>query len=240
MEGDLHGFKQHQPSIYYFNSAGIATQEFSLDDKYLPNKKSNRGIFDNKGPEAFTYYSENNKDHFMISSEITLKQDEQKNKYPIRLGILETQKTKNRWETPKLKKEFLYLLDDSNTSLVDMVYYAPNTIITLERIFNPLSIYISGKIYIVTWNSITSDTKALKRLEKIDLSALVPVTKKLLVDLDEVAKSAQLKLDNFEGITIIPNSNSNEVILGIVSDNNYNSMQQTVFAGFSIEKEVLK
>jgi hypothetical protein len=240
MEGNLQGFKQHLPSIYYFNPQGIEIQQFSLDDKYLPNKRSNRGIFENKGPEAFTYYSENNQDHFIISSEITLKQDEQKNKYPIRLGILDSKKTNGLWESPKLKKEFLYFLDHSNTSLVDMVYYAPNTILTLERIFNPLSLYISGKIYKVTWNSITSDTQALERLEKVDLKALIPVTKKLLIDLDEVEKKAQLKLDNFEGITIIPSSNSNEVILGIVSDNNYNSMQQTVFAGFSIKKEVLK
>jgi hypothetical protein len=175
-----------------------------------------------------------------MTSEVPLKQDEQNNFYPIRLGIMNTKKINGQWEIPKLQKEYLYPLDDNNTGLVDITYYAPNTIITLERIFNPLSLSITGKIYKVTWSSTTSDIQNIERLEKINPATLIPVAKTLLIDLNEVEKFAQLKLDNFEGLTIIPSSNPNEVVLGIVSDNNYNSIQQTVFAGFSINKEVLK
>jgi len=240
MEGDLHGFKKHPPAIYYFDMTGIELQQFILPDLYLGNIKNNRGILDNKGPEAFTYFKDNNQDYFILSSEFPLKQDEQKKSYPIRLGFMTTKLNNKIWNKPITTKEFLYLIDDEKTGLVDMSVYSPQIILTLERTFNPFTMHVSGKIFKVSWDQKSSNIINIPRLEKTDLSKLIPVKKTLLVDLEEIAINAGLTLDNFEGITIIPSGNDKEVVLGIVSDNNYNPMQQTVFAGFKVKKAALK
>ncbi len=99
--------------------------------------------------------------------------------------------------------------------------------LSLERSFNPLTGF-SIRLFQLAMGGATDISGVLSL--KGDLSAIQPVRKNLLLDLNELG----IRLDNLEGMTLGPRLPDGSQSLVLVSDDNFNAGQVTQFLLFRL------
>lgn len=86
-------------------------------------------------------------------------------------------------------------------------------------------------------NTISSNTTDISGIEALKKGHFTPVEKELLANLDDYTASFKKDfqtLDNIEGITLGPKLSNGHQTLLLVSDNNFNKKQRTLFLAFEI------
>lgn len=143
----------------------------------------------------------------------------------------------------KMKNEFFYILDempsrDIDNGLVDIALIDNLHFYTLERAWNPATKKNNIRIFECY---ITPETSDVSKIEKLSLKLqkkLFPVAKKLIANLDDYLQEiTPHQLDNIEGMAIGPQLPSGNQSLILVSDNNFQKSQRTLFIAFEIEKK---
>jgi hypothetical protein len=215
--------KGMDPSFFSVNELGEfktdykIPQYFRATGKYRPR---DNGVFEGLSKDF-------NNDGYWIATELPLKTDGPKPKFtettsPVRFTFFNKE--------GETTKQFAYLLDRvgkrplgdfSVNGVTDLLAYAPNKLLIIERS------YSSGyknqgnviKLYSVN-HSNAVNTINIKRLTKVNY---YPVKKDLIFDFATVQEQLTNKsIDNIEGMCfgpILPNGNKSIIL---ISDNNFN------------------
>ncbi|HBB32292.1 MAG TPA: endonuclease/exonuclease/phosphatase [Cyanobacteria bacterium UBA8803] len=136
---------------------------------------------------------------------------------------------------PMLVAEHLYLLDPAPKGTIDngltelVALDTQGRFLSLERTYGLFG--VRAKIYQISLGGAT-DTSNIASLSG-DISQIVPVQKKLLLDLSELG----IYLDNLEGMTLGPRLPDGSQSLLLVSDDNFSDTQLTQFLMFSLKSE---
>src|SRR5690606_32370787 len=113
---------------------------------------------------------------------------------------------------------------DEDNGLVDMAYISEDKLLTLERSYDARRNKVTAKIYMTDLKGAVDYSNVQSFQKHSAEQKVVPVKKKLVLDLDDLLPSlpkALRKIDNIEGIAIGPKlPNGNSTIL-LVSDNNF-------------------
>jgi len=228
-EGDVN--RQIQPFI----------KEFSLDGKYLrslplPDKiliKPNSGIRNNLSLESLTVTPD--KKSLFAATENALFQDGEKATLtagtPVRIWRYDL----NNYQP---QEEYLYLTEPiaaASTSegglmtngLVELLALSDRHLLSLERSFS-----VGPGNFIKLFDISLEGATNIKDIDNLqqEMAQIVPVRKKLLLDLNNLG----ITLDNIEGMTFGPTLADGRPSLVLVSDNNFNLFQVTQFLAFKL------
>lgn len=122
--------------------------------------------------------------------------------------------------------------DWRNHGLVDMIKYGDDWL-SMERS------YIAGlnRNHTMLYRVKPDKGQDIRGIIQLHKNKIVPLEKELLSDFDSLIPRLKTKrLDNFEGMSIGPKlPNGNDTLI-VVSDNNFNASQRTVFLFFEIVK----
>ncbi len=234
-EGDVR--QQINPFIKEFSlSSGQELTSLPIPNKFLPEKSGKRGIRNNLAFESLTMTPD--KKYLFTATENALFQDgsEAKPKISSPCRILQYNLI-----TKKPDKEFLYLteaiaplfnlsprFDSGLTDLIALDNYG--NFLSIERTFTGLGFSIA--IYQFSIEG-ADDISKTESLATVDLKNIKPVQKKLLFDL----RKLDLALDNIEGLTLGSKLPDGQRSLILVSDNNFNPLQQTQILAFKLKME---
>lgn len=213
-----------------------------LSDKSPENPEPTRGIRENLGFEALTINNVSSlpDDPFRIftATESSLLQDspseivsqeEIGNFLQPRIRMLHY--VVNSVGSPGLLAEHLYLEDAApgivvKNGLTELLVFQEKYFLSLERTFGIFG--FGAKIFQVVVNNAT-DTSRIESLAG-DISRVVPMRKKLLLDLSQL----NINLDNLEGMTVGPTLPDGSQTLLLVSDDNFREEQKTQFLLFRL------
>ncbi|WP_088891368.1 esterase-like activity of phytase family protein [Leptolyngbya ohadii] len=137
-------------------------------------------------------------------------------------------------ELPTLLAEHLYLIDPpsggaTENGLVELVSLDQGGhFVSLERSFG-VSVGVGAKLFQLAIGGAT-DTSGIPYLHG-DVEGIVPISKRLLLDLNEL----DIPLDNVEGMAIGPQLPDGSQSLILVSDDNFNPLQVTQFLLFRLK-----
>jgi hypothetical protein len=125
-----------------------------------------------------------------------------------------------------------------DTGLVDIAAIDENNFYTMERTYYP---FLAKNLIRIFKCRISHQTTDLSKIGALKNETYTKVEKELVADLDDflVEMNPHL-LDNIEGLTfgpILPNGNSTLIV---VSDNNFNKSQRTLFMAFEIKAKAKK
>lgn len=127
--------------------------------------------------------------------------------------------------------EFLYK-GDSGHGLVDLLAMDSTTLLSLERgnLAEPYSI----RVYQISLGGATNISSNGGLAGKT--TGIKPVSKTLLFDLKTLLSSRKLStVSNFEGLTFGPNLPNGDLLLLLVSDNNFEKNNASKFAAFALK-----
>lgn len=232
------GKVRHQipPFVAKFSAEGDFVENINLPKKFLSGE--NRGIQNNLGFESLCLTPDGS--FLFTANEKPLVQDDinsdAERRAPVRILQFDLQKN-------SATKEFLYWVEPVNETpldqddfringLVEMIALSGTRLLTLERSYTK-GVGISAKIYEIDLTN-AGDLSALAQLKDEDISKIKAVEKTLLFDLNTLPE----KLDNFEGMTFGPALPDGKQFLIIVSDNNFNAAQTTIFFAFSVSGNI--
>jgi hypothetical protein len=234
-EGDVR--EQINPFIKEFSlSSGQELSSLDIPEKFLPDKNGNRGIRNNLAFESLTITPD--KQFLLTATENALIQDGSaaQPKISSSCRILQYNLT-----TKKPEKEFLYKteaiaplfnlsprFDSGLTDLIALDNYG--NFLSLERTFTGLGFSIA--IYQISIQG-ADDISKIESLAKVNLKNIKSVKKTLLFDL----RKLDLALDNIEGLTLGSKLPDGQRALILVSDNNFNPLQQTQILAFRLKTE---
>jgi hypothetical protein len=231
-EGDVR--KKNNPFIKEFDlSSGKELTTLPIPDKFLTNKRE-RGIRNNLAFESLAIAPNNQ--YLFAATENALFQDGSEAKLgtssPCRI-------LQYNLQTQKLEKEFLYLTEAIkpllaprfDSGLTDLVALDnQGNFVSIERTFTGLGFSIS--LFQVSLQG-ADDIHNIDSLLAVDAKDIKPVEKKLLLDL----RTLDVALDNIEGLTLGPKLSNGQRSLILVSDNNFNTIQQTQILAFRLKLE---
>lgn len=216
-----------------------------LSDKTPENPQPTRGIRENLGFEALTVNNISSlpDDPFRIfaATESSLWQDtpsaivsDAETELIPRTRIRMLHYVINSVGSPGLLAEHLYLEDPApptviNNGLTELLVFKERYFLSLERTFGLFG--FGAKIFQVVVNN-ANDTSRIDSLAG-DISRVVPMRKKLLLDLSKL----NITLDNLEGMTVGPALPDGSSTLLLVSDNNFSEEQKTQFLLFRLVRE---
>ena len=224
---------------------GKKQESLRIPQRYLPeedaSKKGERGIQNNLGFEALTLksngYLPDDPFRLFAATESALKQDivpqnpEKETKpEPTRIRLLHY--LINPVGSPVLVAEHLYLLDLApsdalNNGLSELTALnQAGHFLSLERTFG-LSGFGAKIFQVVVGNA--TDTSRIATL-KGNISRVVPLKKKLLLDLNQL----DIDLDNLEAMTLGPPLSDGSQLLLLASDDNFREAQVTQFLLFRL------
>ncbi|GAA6620097.1 esterase-like activity of phytase family protein [Scytonema sp. NUACC26] len=234
-EGDVR--QEINPFIKEFSlSSGQELSSLPIPNKFLPEKSGNRGIRNNLAFESLTITPD--KQSLFTANENALVQDgsEAKPKISSPCRILQY-----NLKTGKPEKEFLYIteaiaplfnlsprFDSGLTDLIALDNYG--NFLSLERTFTGLGFSIA--IYQVSIKG-ADDISKIESLTTVDIKNIKTVKKTLILDL----RKLDLALDNIEGLSLGSQLPDGQRSLILVSDNNFNPLQQTQILAFKLKME---
>lgn len=236
-EGSIQNGKD--PAVFTVTPGGEYISHFDLPDYFLATgeqKPRNNGVFEGL---AHSY----DKLGYWVGMELPLEKDGSKpklfpTKSPVRITHFDKQGEATSQFVMQLegitKIPWLYFAVNGLTELIE---YAPNRFLVLERAFSAGhgSQGNTVRIFDVDARN-TTNTLTAPNLRKIDYTA---AKKTLLFDFKSVRK--QLKeqiIDNIEGMTFGPDlPNGNKTLL-LVSDNNFNSLGRQINQFILMEVEI--
>lgn len=234
-EGDAAKFIN--PFIKEFSLAlGKEVSSLPIPDKFLPSRDGKKGIRNNLAFESLTITPDNK--YLFSATENALIQDgsEAKPGFTTSSRILQYNLSTNQ-----LEKEYLYRTEAVKPLINITGKYAQGLpdlhaidnqghFISIERAFTGLGFAVS--LFQVSLEGAT-DIQNVDSLSEVDTKAIIPVQKKLLLDL----RKLDVSLDNIEGLTlgrVLPNG---QPTLIVVSDNNFQKIQRTQFIAFKLKTE---
>lgn len=232
-EGDVE--RDIQPFIKEFSREGKELQSLPIPEKFLP--QNGQGIRDNQAFESLTLSP--SEQFLYTATETALVQDGEpanlEQGTPVR--ILQYDLT-----TGQPAQEFYYLTEPVKTepkypdgltihSLVELLAWDETKLLSLERGFSE-DVGNTILLYEVSLEGATNIQK-IESLKNSDLQNIQPVQKRLLLDLTTL----EIPLDNLEGMTWGPKLSNGRRCLILVSDNNFNPLQVTLFIAFAVTLE---
>ena len=231
------------PFIKEFDQkTGILQQTLPLPQRYFPDPdaKQPKGMSENLGFESLTIFPQQglSSDPFRLFAAIegALQQDSDRlpnGGTPLRLlhyGI-------NPIGPPVLIAEHLYLLEPAPTGAVKsglsdlLALDREGYWLSLERHLGLLG-YQAKIFQVITAGG--TDTSSILAMQN-NLSTIVPVQKRLLLDLDTLG----IELENLEGMTLGPRLADGSQTLVIISDDNFSADQKTQVLLFKLRDRKL-
>lgn len=232
-EGDVE--RGIQPFIKEFSREGKELQSLPIPDKFFP--QNGQGIRNNQAFESLTLTPS---DQFLYTAtETALIQDGEpanlEKGTPVR--ILQYDLT-----TGQPAQEFYYLTEPVQTepkypdgltihSLVELLAWDETKLLSLERGFTE-DVGNTVLLYEVSLERATN-IQSIQNLKNSEIQTIQPAQKRLLLDL----KTLDIPLDNLEGMTWGPQLPDGRRSLILISDNNFNPLQVTLFIGFAVTLE---
>jgi hypothetical protein len=239
-ENGLDGAEVVLPGLYRFSLAGDFQELLPVPKKFLPTEDGLSGTRHNKGFE--TLAATPDMKTFFTANEDALAQDG-----PVGSPEYNSIVRIMRFREMKPEKEFAYRLEkmksppegleeDGDTGLVDMAVIDENNFYTMERSYLTST---GTNIILIFKNEISTDTTDVSEVAALENQTLQPIKKTLVANLDDfipLMNKDFAYLDNIEGITLGPVLPNGNLSLILVSDNNFNSNQRTLFIAFEILK----
>ena len=229
--------------LYQFSRDGVLQKFITVPEKFqVPSKDflNSSGTRDNKGFETLSTALDGKTT--MLAAEDALLQDGEiasltnasttriiiyKNLIPVSEVAYTLEKLENSSDTTTI--------DLSDNGLVDIAALDDKNFYALERM------WISGinkNIIRIYKCKITTKTTNVSKLKSLKSQSFKAVEKVLVADLEDFVDLITLKkLDNIEGISFGPKLTSGAQTLILVSDNNFNPKQRTLFLAFEILKK---
>jgi hypothetical protein len=238
-EGSLKRVPPTSSELYRFGRDGSFIELIAVPEKFnIPKvgKIDSSGTRDNKGFEALST-SLDGKTTFMAIEDALIQDGEISsisNASNARIIIYKDLKSVSEVAYTLEKIEALKTFDPSpsDNGVVDIAAIDDKNFYIMERS------WISGinkNIIRIFKCKITTKTTDISKIDSLKSSAFNPVEKVLVADLDDFIESMNPKiLDNIEGITfgpVLPNGHQTVII---VSDNNFNPNQRTLFMAFEV------
>lgn len=237
-ENGLDGTAPVLPGLYLFNAQGEFKSMLEVPAVFLNSADGTNGIRNNKGFETLSVTPDN--EVIFMANEDSLLQDG-----PVASPLNASVVRVIRYKNSKPEKEFAYELEKmqspptgmeekGDTGLVDIAALDQNTFYSLERSYLTAT---NKNVILIFKNQIldeTTDVSSMNSLAKRDYN---PIKKTLIANLDEFIPSMDhrfARLDNIEGITLGPVLPNGSRSLIVVSDNNFNPTQRTLFMAFEI------
>jgi len=234
-EGSINSEPSIAPEIIVFKRDGSYIRNLQVSPMLIFSKdnKDQFGARDNLVLEPLS--SLPNKPIFLTGTEEALIQDDR-----ISTPSYESTVRIFKYENELMTKSFAYKLDKvpsipvggltvGETGLVDMIMLDENQFLSMERSYLPLAKKSVVKIFLTT---IKSDSTDISAMDSIKDKKIVPLEKKLLLNLDEIKDKLSAnfqEIDNIEGMCLGPKLlNGNQSIV-LVSDNNFSKTQRTQF-----------
>ena len=233
------------PFIREFDlKTGQQQQSLRIPERYLPNDSTKqeqppRGVQDNLGFEPLTLepvsLAAASGDPFRLftATESSLLQDKLPPDSEQQTRIRLMQYLIGNIARPMVVTEHVYLLDPKPSGARDNGLTELVTVdmgghfLSLERTYGLLG--AGAKIFQLATGAAT-DTSGIATL-KGDISRIVPVNKKLVLDLSTLG----IYLDNLEGMTLGPRLPDGSQSLLLVSDDNFSDTQLTQFLLFRLK-----
>ncbi len=239
-ENGLDGTERVLPGLYRFSLNGDFQELLDVPKKFIPTEDGLFGTRPNKGFE--TLAASPDLKTFFTANEDALAQDGP-------LGSSEHNSIVRivRFKDKKPEKEFAYILEkmksppagmkeDGDTGLVDMTVIDENNFYTLERTYLTST---STNVILIFKNEISTETTDVSEIAGLENQKLQQVKKTLIANLDDfipLMNKNYAYLDNIEGITLGPILSNGNRSLILVSDNNFNPNQRTLFIAFELLK----
>ncbi|AFW93273.1 MULTISPECIES: esterase-like activity of phytase family protein [Nostocales] len=234
-EGDVD--KLINPFIKEFALAsGKTISTLPIPDKFLPDSQKQKGIRNNLAFESLTITP--NQKFLFTATENALIQDGPAAKSGVGTSsrILEYNLL-----TKQPEREFLYQTEPV-TSLFNptgkfasglpdlLALNNQGNFLSIERSFTGLGFTVF--VFEISLENAT-DIHNFDSIAKIDPDKIKPVEKKLLLDL----RTLDVSLDNIEGLTLGAKLPDGQPSLILISDNNFNGLQQTQILAFKLKIE---
>ena len=228
------------PELLVFSRDGKLKSKIDIPEKFLPLKDllPERGVRDNLAFEGLS--STPDQSVIYVGTEEAINQDDRVST-PTHASTIRIIQYKDR----KAVKEYAYTLEKppsvkvagltvGETGLSDLLAIDEKSFYSIERSYLQLAKKNVIRLYKNTINSNTTDVSGIEALKK---GRFNPIEKELLANLDDfipAMKKDFQTLDNIEGISFGPKlSNGHQTII-LVSDNNFNKKQRTLFLAFEI------
>jgi hypothetical protein len=234
-EGDVD--KLINPFIKEFALAsGKTISTLPIPDKFLPDSQKQKGIRNNLAFESLTITP--NQKFLFTATENALIQDGPAAKSGVGTSsrILEYNLL-----TKQPEREFLYQTEPVTplfnptgkfaSGLPDLLALNnQGNFLSIERSFTGLGFTVF--LFEISLENAT-DIHNFDSIAKIDPDKIKPVEKKLLLDL----RTLDVSLDNIEGLTLGAKLPDGQPSLILISDNNFNRLQQTQILAFKLKIE---
>jgi len=226
------------PEILKFSNEGKLLENIDIPKVHIKNSRKNRQL------ESLALSPSN--DLMFFANEDTLKKDGLEVSFQND-GVVRIEKFKRKKKTYVADGTYFYKLEKipypknnglslferisstvkrmklkENKGLVDILAINDKKLLTLERTWLP-----STKKQIIEIFEINFD-------EYQEVQNRKNLNKKLLLNLSKIAHLLPDDLDNFEGMTLGPKLKSGNDSLILVSDNNFNPAQKTIFLLFEL------
>ena len=234
-EGDVD--KLINPFIKEFALAsGKTISTLPIPDKFLPDSQKQKGIRNNLAFESLTITP--NQKFLFTATENALIQDGLAAKSGVGTSsrILEYNLL-----TKQPEREFLYQTEPVTplfnptgkfaSGLPDLLALNnQGNFLSIERSFTGLGFTVF--VFEISLENAT-DIHNFDSIAKVDPDKIKPVEKKLLLDL----RTLDVSLDNVEGLTLGAKLPDGQPSLILISDNNFNGLQQTQILAFKLKIE---
>lgn len=230
------------PELFSFSRTGEFLKMLEVPAQFLDSKNSDKKIYgsrQNKALEALST-SIDGKTTFLGSEEALVQDgDISSSTYASNVRIV---LFKNSQPTMQIAYPLEKVTPEVNpgqypaeNGLVDIAAIDDKNFYTMERSFIPS---INKNVIRIFKCTITKETTDISKLESLKNSEYKTVGKVLVADLDSfLPKMTISQLDNIEGITFGPTFSNGHRTLIVVSDNNFNKSQRTLFMAFEITKK---
>jgi hypothetical protein len=217
-----------QPFINRFDIA-TGVQNLALpipSPKYDVSANTSSGIRNNQGFESLTITP--SQSFLFTATENALEQDGPASGTTATIGT-RSRILRYNLATNTANGEFLYNTDQNN-GISEMLAVDDNTLLVLERFFNPATLQGDLKLYQISLTGAT-DIQSNTGLTASGVAGITPVSKTLIADFPN---TSGFPLNNFEGMTFGPSQTATgKRSLILVSDNNFTSFLPTAFAAFA-------
>jgi hypothetical protein len=237
-EGSLAEASFLPPELYLFSDKGEFIKTLSVPTKFLP-KVSDKAIYGSRINKAFEALSTSldGKTTFLGSEESLLQDgDITTATYGSHVRIVlyknSLPKMEIAYPLEKVTPEQSTGQNAGDNGLVDIAAVDDKTFYTMERSYLPST---SKNVIRIFKCTITKETTDVSKLDSLKNNAYKTVGKVLVADLDTfLPKMTIAQLDNIEGISFGPTLSNGHRTLIVVSDNNFNKTQRTLFMAFEI------
>ncbi|MEG4360770.1 esterase-like activity of phytase family protein, partial [Microcoleus sp. C2C6] len=215
----------------FINSFAIGTGQQNLAlpiaSKYDVSTNTSSGIRNNQGFESLTITP--SQSFLFTATENALEQDGPASGTTAAIGT-RSRILRYNLTTNTASGEFLYNTDKNN-GISEMLAVDDNTLLVLERFFNPITFSGDLKLYQISLTGAT-DIQSNIGLTASGVTGITPVSKTLIADFPNISG---FPVNNFEGMTFGPSQTTGKRSLILVSDNNFGSLFSipTAFAAFA-------